>query len=92
MTSLEETMNGLNEESFSEALQRNHLSQVIASKYERNPLLLGEHYAITFTPAPAEFAESADPAEDSVVLLLGYRPDYKSAHFGNLLIPDNMEG
>ena len=92
MTSLEDTINTQDGETFTEALQRNHLSQVIASKYERDPLSLGEHYSINFTPAPAEFAESTDPAEESVVLLLGHRPDYKSAVMGNLLIPDNMDG
>ena len=77
---------------FTETLQQNHLAQVTASKYHSNPLLLGEHYAMNFTPAPAIVQDNDDPAENSVVILLSYKPEYKSAVFGNWLIPDNMEG
>ena len=78
---------------FMKALQQNHLSQVIATKYSANPLLLGEHYAINLTPTPPG-SDSAqdDPAKASVILIVSVKPGYKSAIFGNVLIPDSMKG
>ena len=77
---------------FIKDLQKNHLTQVTATKYENNPLLLGKHYAINFTPAPVEIYAVEDPAQKSMVLLLAYKPEYKSSNFGNLLIPKTMTG
>ena len=78
---------------FTKALQQNHLAQVIATKYSANPLLLGEHYAINLTPAPpGTDSTQDDPAKASVILIVSVKPDYKSAIFGNMLIPDNMKG
>ena len=78
---------------FMDALRQNHLSQVIAAKYEANPLLLGEHYAINLTPSPpgADMPRD-DPAKASVILVVSVKTGYKSAIFGNLFIPANGRG
>lgn len=78
---------------FAKSLQQNHLAQVIASKYEANPLLLGEHYAINLTPSPpGADVPSDDPAQMSMLLLISVKPGYKSSVLGNLCIPQNNLG
>ena len=92
MTTIED-LNLLNMTDFMKALQQNHLAQVIATKYSANPLLLGDHYAINLTPTPpGSDASQDDPAKASVILIVSVKPDYKSAIFGNVLIPDSMKG
>ena len=93
MSTLEDLANAKNMTDFVKALQQNHLAQVIAAKYEANPLLLGEHYAINLTPAPpGADAPVDDPAKMSMVLIISVKPGYKSAVFGNLCIPENVQG
>ena len=77
---------------FLEEIQKHHLAQVLVSKYGANPDLLGQHYEINFMPLPAFEAHGEDPARDSVVILLSYKPEHKVPHFGNLLIPENFQG
>ena len=92
MTTIED-LNLITMTEFTEALQQNHLSQVIATRYSANPLLLGDHYAINLTPSPSgSDASQDDPAKASVILIISIKPEYKSAIFGNVLIPDSMKG
>ena len=75
-----------------EDLRKHHLSQVIADRYEKNPQKLGEHYDLNFTPTPTLETGGEDPAKDSVVIIVSYKPEYKSPNFGNLLIPSDQKG
>ena len=93
MSTLEDLANAKNMTDFVKSLQQNHLAQVTASKYEANPLLLGDHYMINFTPAPpGADVPSDDPAQMSMILLVSVKPEYKSAVMGNLCIPQNNLG
>ena len=77
---------------FQEDLRKFHLAQVIADRYEKNPQKLGDHYNLNFTPSPTRVVSDEDPAEDSVFLIVSEKPEYKSANFGNLLIPQDQKG
>lgn len=91
MATLEDLANANNMSDFVKALQENHLAQVTAAKYENNPLLLGEHFDLNFTPLPAG-PSGDDPAENSEVILVSFKPGYKAPNFGNLLIPKDKKG
>ena len=90
MATFEDLANA-NMSDFIKALQENHLAQVTAAKYETNPLLLGEHFALNFTPLPSGSCGD-DPAENSEVILVSFKPDYKSPTFGNILNPKDKKG
>ena len=77
---------------FLKDLQKHHLSQVIASKYDQNPLLLGQHFDINITPLVPEDAYGDDPARNSTILLISIKPKYKSPKMGNVMIPSDMKG
>ena len=91
MATFEDLANANNMSDFIKALQENHLAQVTAAKYENNPLLLGEHFALNFTPLPPGPCGD-DPAENSEVILVSYKPNYKSPIFGNILNPKDKKG
>ena len=91
MATFEDLANANNMSDFIKALQENHLAQVTAAKYENNPLLLGEHFALNFTPLPPGPCGD-DPAENSEVILVSFKPDYKSPSFGNILNPKDKKG
>ena len=91
MDTLEELANANNMSDFIKALQENHLAQVMAAKYENNPLILGEHFALNFTPLPPGPCGD-DPAENSEVILVSFKPQYKSPNFGNVMIPSDRKG
>lgn len=76
---------------FQEDLRKFHLAQVIADRYEKNPQKLGDHYNLNFTPSPSGVVGD-DPAEDSAFMIVTEKPQYKSANFGNLLIPKDQKG
>ena len=93
MSTLEKLANAKNMPEFAKALQQNHLAQVIASKYEANPMILGDHYMINLTPTPpGADVPSDDPAQSSMILIVSVKPGYKSAVLGNLCIPQNNLG
>ena len=77
---------------FLQDVQKHHLAQVIAGKYEKDPKLLGYHYGLNFTPLPPFETNGDDPARDSAVILVSHRPEYKLPNFGNILIPENNKG
>ena len=77
---------------FQEDLRKFHLAQVIADRYEKDPQKLGAHYDINFTPAPPRDASGDDPAEDSIMIILSGKPEYRAPNFGNLLIPKDPKG
>ena len=79
-------------EDFSNELQKHHLAQILAAKYQNDPKLLGEHYDVNLTPLPPQEAHGDDPARDSKVLLLSHKPEYNIPNFGNHLIPENVQG
>ena len=79
-------------QAFLKDLQKHHLSQVIASKYDQNPLILGQHFDINVTPLVPEDAFGDDPARKSTILLISIKPKYKSPKMGNVMIPANMKG
>ena len=91
MATFEELANANNMSDFVKALQENHLAQVTAAKYENNPLILGEHFALNFTPLPSG-PSGDDPAENSEVILVSYKPEHKAPNFGNILIPNDRKG
>ena len=91
MATLEDLANATNMSDFVKALQENHLAQVLAAKYESDPLSLGEHFELNFTPLPPGPCGD-DPAEKSEVILVSYKPKYKSPNFGNILIPTDRKG
>ena len=91
MATLEDLANANNMSDFVKALQENHLAQVMAAKYESNPLILGEHFTLNFTPLPPGPCGD-DPAENSKVILVSFKPQYKSPIFGNIMIPENRKG
>ena len=91
MATFEDLANANNMSDFVKALQENHLAQVTAAKYENNPLVLGEHFALNFTPLPAG-PSGDDPAENSEVILVSYKPEHKAPNFGNILIPNDRKG
>ena len=91
MASFEDLADANDMSDFIRALQENHLAQVTAAKYENNPLILGEHFALNFTPLPAG-PSGDDPAENSEVILVSYKPEHKAPNFGNLLIPNDRKG
>lgn len=77
---------------FMEDLKKHHLAQVIATKYENDPRILGEHYDLNFTPTPPFECDGDDPARDSVILIISVKPEYKAPNFGNILIPEDQKG
>ena len=77
---------------FLQDLQKHHLAQIIAAKYEKDPKLLGFHYGLNFIPLPPFETHGDDPARNSVVILVSYRPEFKIPNFGNWLIPENIKG
>ena len=91
MATLEELADANDMTDFIKSLQENHLAQVIAAKYERNPILLGEHFALNFIPLPPGPCGD-DPAEDVLVIVVTYKPKNKVPNFGNLLIPTDHKG
>ena len=91
MTTLEELADANKMSDFVKALQENHLAQVTAAKYEKDPLTLGHHFAINFTPLPSGPCGD-DPGEMVEVILVSYKPGYKAPNFGNLMIPKDRKG
>ena len=79
-------------EDFSKDLEAHHLAQVLASKYEKDPAMLGRHYELNFTALPAMDAHGDDPARASKMILVSYKPKYTIPNFGNVLIPANIKG
>lgn len=77
---------------FLKDLQKHHLSQVIASKYDKNPMLLGQHFDLNITPLVPEDAYGDDPARKSTVMLISVKPKYKSPKMGNVMIPESIKG
>ena len=77
---------------FQEDLQKFHLSQVIADRYQKNPQKLGDHYDLNFTPSPPRDASGEDPAEDSVFMIISEKSEYRTSNFGNLLNPQDQRG
>ena len=77
---------------FANDIQAHHLAQVLAAKYEKSPELLGSHYELNFTALPALEAHGEDPARDSKVILISWKPKYTIPNFGNVIIPENVAG
>ena len=79
-------------ETFSKDMEAHHLAQMLASKYEKDPSMLGRHYEMNFTALPAMDAHGDDPARSSKAMLVSWKPKYKIPNFGNALIPANIKG
>lgn len=79
-------------ETFSSDMEAHHLAQILASKYEKDPAMLGRHYEMNFTALPAMDAHGDDPARVSKVMLVSWKPQHGIPNFGNVLIPENIKG
>ena len=79
-------------ETFSKDMEAHHLAQILASKYEKDPAMLGRHYEMNFTALPAPDAHGEDPARVSKMILVSWKPQYGIPNFGNVLIPENIKG